>query len=458
MEKEESKYKRGGRFTVGKTKEGYAVKDHGNLAIFENKPDITKHNDPDQTEQMEGKEIYATTTTCRIFEFLREAGIPVAYIEQFSGTEFLTERTDMIPLEVICRRFADGSYLDRCPQFKTKEEGLHRFSKLVFEIFLKTTNGSLILKDGKTVVDGLTPKTDDPLILNPGDDLWNLYHPKQPEWEKGSDLEKSVKATDVLPDNVRVDTNPYEGLEVLTAIEILARKSFLLLEGMWRQLGIRLGDFKLEFGVTADGKLVVSDVISNDEWRIKTLDWKELSKELFRQGEDMEDVKKAYNLVAQLVEDYFSYPKQAIVFWRGSDKDEYPEDLPKIAGVEYLDIVRSGHKSTALSLNDLNKIETDYPGGAVITALVGMSNGLGPILASHTHLPVISVSVSGKKNPEDVASSTRMPSYVPNMTMLPSKSDNHILAALNILSEKNPAAYAYRRYQIESQDANVLVF
>ena len=454
-------HKKGKKFVSGKTKDGFNVIGNPRWAIFKNKSAITKHNDPGQTKQLKGKEIYATITTCKIFEFLRQAGIPVAYIKQLSSAEFVAEKTSMIGLEVIARRFADGSYLKRCPQFKIKGPELFRFRKLIFELFLKTTDGKFVAKQGNVLIEGLTPETDDPLIIDPynEDGIWELYHPKMPKWAEDANLDKSVFASDVLPDKVTMKGVSYEGHDrVLLAIREITLKTFLLLECAWQQLGIRLGDFKLEFGVTESGELVISDVIDNDSWRIKTWNWGELSKELFRQGKDMEDVKKAYNLVAKLVEEKFTFPKQAIVIWRGSDKDKYPDDLPEIAGVEYIDIACSGHKGTIRALNKLNEVESRYPGNAVIAALVGLSNGLGPINTAHTNLPVISVSLTGKDHPEDIASSTRMPSDVPNVTMLPSKNNNFILAALNILSLTNPAAYTYRRYRIEEQDDNMLVF
>jgi phosphoribosylaminoimidazole carboxylase/phosphoribosylaminoimidazole-succinocarboxamide synthase len=67
---------------------------------------------------------------------------------------------------------------------------------------------------------------------------------------------------------------------------------------------------------------------------------------------------------------------------------------------------------------------------------------------------VITVPASVKDFPEDVWSSLRGPSAVPVMTVL--EPGNAVLAALQILSARNPRIYAHIRSQIESRTANVM--
>jgi phosphoribosylaminoimidazole carboxylase / phosphoribosylaminoimidazole-succinocarboxamide synthase len=96
----------------------------------------------------------------------------------------------------------------------------------------------------------------------------------------------------------------------------------------------------------------------------------------------------------------------------------------------------------------------EFPEGGVLLALVGRSNGLGPVDAAHTFWPVISVPVTYKEFPEDVWSSLRMPSKVPMATILPDneKMGNAVDYALRILAQKNPAVYAHQQAAIEKLD------
>jgi phosphoribosylaminoimidazole carboxylase/phosphoribosylaminoimidazole-succinocarboxamide synthase len=426
----------------GKTKVIYKTDTPGHVLI-KSKDDITKNDDPSQTKVMEKKAVHSTATTCAVFSLLKEAGIPVAFEKQVSETEFLAPECEMILLEVVVRRYAVGSYLKRYPNLeKKKGEVPHRFHRLAFELFLKTTGGKIVTKDGKetgtTTTDVKTGRPiDDPFIANPYDDAWTLKHPKIPEWETSSDVVRRVLKKDFLPEGVTVEK-----------IEEIARRTFLVLEDAWAQRGCRLVDFKIELGIDNSGNLLVADVIDNDSWRLRTSDWQELSKQLFRDNAEMGDIADKYALVADLV-NRFTIPKQAVVFWRGSKSDDLPE-FPELAGVEKVDIVKSGHKSPGACLTNLEEVLANYPEGGVILALVGMSNGLGPTLAARTSWPTIGVAITAETHPEDVWSSLRLPSQVPMMTVLSPK--NAVLAALNILAQKNPVVYMHRQYEIEKLD------
>jgi len=435
--------KKGTVVMEGKTKIGFSVEGDPDRLIIKSKDDITKNDDPSQTTQMDSKAKYSTATTSRVFELLKKAGIPVAYERQLSETEFLAINCKMIPLEVVVRRYAVGSYLKRYPNFEQERGAVpHRFHRLAFELFLKTTSGNILSSDGRvlgqTPIDSASDRPiDDPFISNHGDGVWRLKNPKLPSWSKGSDLGWGVSQGDILPEGVNMGD-----------IEYLARKVFLVLEGAWAQLGCRLIDFKIEFGIDNRGQLLVADVIDNDSWRLRTSDWKELSKQLFRDNFNMNEIADKYALVASLVGN-FSVSNQALIVWRGSDVDESLEFLG-IAGVTKVDIVRSGHKAPLACLSLLENVLAAYPEGGVILALVGMSNGLGPMLAARTSWPVITVPLTVKERPHDVWSSLETPSNVPVLTILSKK--NAGLAALSILAQKNPIAYMHRQYAIEALD------
>lgn len=439
------KYQKKKLLAEGKTKKIWGVLGCKDTVIIAYKDTITAFDDPKYTKKFATKAIYSTTTTCRVFELLRKAGIPIAYQEQISPTEFLAQKCDMISLEVIARRFAVGSFLKRHPDFTPEEKQPPRlFHRLVTEFFLKTTKGQLLDPDGKVLLKGLDPKKkeEDPFILNPYDKNWQLFHSKKPAWDPQANLNRTIKASLVVHNKVQ---------KRIKEMENILRKVFLVLEGAWNTLGLHFIDMKIEFGVSANANdLLVADVIDNDSWRLQNMKWEELSKEAFRQGEELDEVERKYGVVTSLVEQ-FRIPKQVLVLWRGSPKDEFPKLMSlKDYGVDVVKVTLSGHKSPRMCLNKLDRILGDYPDGGVIVAKVGRSNGLGPILAARTSWPVIAIPATLENSPEDVWSSIRMPSSVPLATTWPEK--NAILMALNILAIKNPLLYMWRQKQIEELD------
>jgi phosphoribosylaminoimidazole carboxylase/phosphoribosylaminoimidazole-succinocarboxamide synthase len=403
--------------------------------IIKSNNNITKNDDPSQTEVMKGKGRCATATTSAVFELLKNVGIPVAYKQRLSKSRFLAERCDMILLEVIGRRYAVGSFLKRSPNLVVpKGQPPHRFHSWKFEMFLKTTGLKIRNKKGKSL--GKIP-VDDPFIPYPYAKEWSLHQPKIPLWDEESSLGKKIKASSILPKGVRVEE-----------IEKILKQVALVLEGAFSQIGIRFIDFKIEFGITTKGELVVADVIDNDSWRARDSNWDELSKQLFRDNAAKKLIKDKYSLVAKLVQS-FKIPNQALVLWRGSPSDDFPE-VPAIAGVKVVKITLSGHKSPQKCLVRLEQTLAEYPEGGVVIPIVGMSNGLGPTIAARTSWPVIAIPATAKSRPHDVWSSLESPSDVPLMTVLSPK--NAILSALNILSQKNPAAYMTRQLVIEELD------
>lgn len=424
----------------GKTKRIWSIKGDDEMIIIENKDDITAFDDPSFTKNFATKARFATTTTCRVFELLKEAGIPVAYKEQISPTEFVVLKCEMIALEVVARRYAVGSYLKRNPQLAVPEGHLpYRFHQVKREFFLKTTGKKLVGRSGEILIENLS--VEDPFIINPNDEnMWNLFHPKKPEWEDEAELRSAVEVSSVLSEGVS-----------MSDMESYLWDTFLVLEGAWKKMGNILIDMKIEFGVAPSGHLVVADVIDNDSWRLRTVDWEELSKEAFRQNEELSEVERKYGVVAEMVEKWRT-PKQALVLWRGSEKDVFPSVSPVIrcSGITIEEVTLSGHKSPRATLEHLEKLMTKYPEGGVIVVKVGMSNGLGPILAARTIWPVISIPASLKNFPDDLWSSARMPSKVPLAVIC--SDDNAVDNALNTLALSNPFVYAWRQRAIESQD------
>jgi phosphoribosylaminoimidazole carboxylase/phosphoribosylaminoimidazole-succinocarboxamide synthase len=111
------------------------------------------------------------------------------------------------------------------------------------------------------------------------------------------------------------------------------------------------------------------------------------------------------------------------------------------------------HKEPIRGAEIVYRMLQDVP-DTVIIAFIGRSNGAGPVLSALSATPVITVPASAREFPEDVWSCLRAPSAVPVMTVM--EPSNAVLAALQILSARNPKVYAQVRGTIEDRTANVM--
>ena len=160
-------------------------------------------------------------------KLLETKGIPTHMVEEISDRETIVKRVSIVPLEVIVRNIAAGSLAKRLGL----EEGT-KMNKTVLEYCYK----------------------DDEL----GDPMVNEYHIMAMEWCTKEELDLiaqySLKINQVLSDYL-IDLN------------------------------IELIDFKLEFGKTSDGKIVLADEISPDTCRFWDSKTKEkLDKDRFRRN------------------------------------------------------------------------------------------------------------------------------------------------------------------------------
>lgn len=248
------------KIAEGKTKIIYALENCDCVVKIESK-DVITADDGEKRDDIAQKGILANNTTCNIFSFLERQGIRTHFIERLSKRAFLAYWCDMIPLEVVVRRWATGSYLKRNPQVK---EG-KRLDPPATEFFFK--------KDS----------LHDPYVVVEDPDSWSLYQPKQPINSKGL-----IKTIDSL-------CNPKEA----QYIQKQAQKIFEYLESAWETLEVRLWDMKVEFGRDRQGSIRLADVVDNGSWRI-TRQGKQLDKQLYRDGRNLEIVHKAYQLVSSL--------------------------------------------------------------------------------------------------------------------------------------------------------------
>jgi len=417
-------------FIEGKTKLVFDMEGDPTRATIKSKNDITA-GDGAKHDILTGKAEWATTTTCNVFNLLKECGIPVAFEKQVSPTEFMCEKCSMLPYEVIVRREAHGSYLKRAPQL---EKG-HLFPKLKLEYFLKTSDRKW---------KGYDLPCDDPfMVYSPENHVITLYHPQGPNL-----AQQPAQSVLTLHENEVFTQQNEPGL--LVEMGEIARRAFLALEKAWQLQNGRLVDYKVEFGLNADGKLRLADVIDSDSWRVVDLGGKYMDKQLYRDGAKLDEVAAKFRYVAAITEN-FKIPAQRIVLWRGSDKDSVEEFTkaisimaPTLTAAQL--ITCSVHKQPAQAYRLLQKSVQEVP-DSVFIVIIGMSNGGGPTLSANTTNPVITVPATYKQFPDDVWSSLRGPSLVPVMTVL--EPANAVLAALRILSARNPAIYSSLRYNLE---------
>lgn len=417
-----------GILAEGKTKIICACPDDPTLARITSKDDITA-GDGAKHDVISGKAALATKTTCNVFRLLKACGIPVAFNKQLDDTTFLAPYCTMIPYEFVVRREAHGSFLKRNP-------GMHKgeyFPHLVVEFFLKTNNRQW---------QGTSIPKDDPLIQF-RDGKAELFLPDVPVHQQ-----KPFMILDTFP---LCDTP-----ELFEKMSEIGQKTFLILEKAWQSVGARLVDFKVEFGFDMQGNLLLADVIDNDSWRV-IHDNHYIDKQVYRDGGDLNKVTMLYQLVAQLTSQ-FTIPKQQIILWRGSEKDDikpFEQTFEAYAhcGCTLTCVTQSAHKSPIACCMKLNELVRENP-DSVLIAFVGMSNAAGPMLSAQTSIPVITVPATWKQCPEDIWSSLRMPSNVVAMTML--DANNAMLAALQILAMHNPALYAQVRLQQEKRLMNIV--
>jgi len=397
-ERRDSKYPLGALLTEGKTKKIHQLEGSSELVALVSKDDITA-GDGAKHDVIAGKARLATATTCNVFRLLKACGLPVAFEEQDSATSFVAPNCRMLPYEVVARREAHGSYLKRNPHVAKGQ----LFPRLILELYLKTKGKSW---KGKPLV------CDDPLLAYAKEaSEIRLFHPAKPLAAQEPFLTLPQAEVFAHEDEWRL----------LPEMQRIASFAFLVLEKAWQLEGGTLVDLKVEFGFDDRGNLLLADVIDNDSWRVLE-SGSYIDKQVYREGGALGEVAAKYRRVAEIT-GRFRLPRQRIILWRGSETDNTD--------------------AFAQALAD-----------CVLIAYIGRSNGAGPTLSAISTIPVITVPATINDFPDDVWSSLRAPSRVPVMTVL--QPANAILAALQILSARNPRLYAHVRQDIEARTINTI--
>ena len=224
----------------GKAKKVYAT-DDANLVIVDYKDDATAFNG-EKKGTITGKGVINNVMSNHMFQLLEQQGVPTHFVEQLSERETLVKKVSIVPLEVIIRNISAGSFAKRFGV----EEGIV-FDEPTIEFSYK--NDEL------------------------GDPLMNAYH--------AIALKAATR-------------------EEIETIKAMAFKVNEVMKQYFDTLNVILVDFKLEFGKTADGKIVLADEISPDTCRLWDKTTKEkLDKDRFRR--DMGGVEEAYQEIMKRV-------------------------------------------------------------------------------------------------------------------------------------------------------------
>ena len=219
----------------GKAKKVFAT-DDPELCIVSYKDDATAFNGLKKGE-IAGKGVVNNRMSNYLMKLLAEkAGIPTHFVEELSDRETLVKKVSIVPLEVIVRNIAAGSFSQR---FGVKEG-----TKLICPTL------EFCYKDDEL-----------------GDPMVNDYHIIACGWSTREEL-------NVISDyTFRINA---------------------FLKEFFEKIGITLVDVKIEFGKTSDGTIVLADEISPDTcrfWDSKTNE--KLDKDRFRR--DMGGVEEAYS-------------------------------------------------------------------------------------------------------------------------------------------------------------------
>ncbi len=222
----------------GKAKIVYETEDPNKVILFFK--DTASAFDGVKRAEIKGKGEINNTISSILFEILERKGVRTHYVEKVSEREMLVWRAERFPVEVVVRNLAAGSIVKRIGI----EEGTE-FKRPLVEFFMKNDqlHDPMVCED-HIVLLGLAPEEAIPIMK-----------------------ETALKVNEILRD-------------------------------VFSKAGIKLVDFKLEFGRIPDGSVAVVDEITPDSMRL----WDEktgekLDKDRFRF--DLGDLLEGYRKVLE---------------------------------------------------------------------------------------------------------------------------------------------------------------
>lgn len=220
----------------GKAKQIFATQDE-NVVWIQYKNSATAFNGEKKAD-IDGKGVLNNKISSLLFSKLAEKGIQSHFIKQLSDYEQLVKRVRIIPLEVVVRNVIAGSLSKRLG----KEEGTP-LQKPIIEFYYK----------------------DDDL----GDPLITDDH---------------------------IDYLEIASREERTEIREMALGVNEVLQGIFKEAGVTLVDFKLEFGKDRNGSILLGDEISPDTCRLWDAETNQkLDKDVFRR--DLGSLTEVYSII-----------------------------------------------------------------------------------------------------------------------------------------------------------------
>ena len=220
----------------GKAKQIYSTENENEFIVYF-KDDATAFNGEKKAE-ISSKGILNNKISTIMFEMLHSKQIETHFIKNLSEREMLVKKVEILPLEVIVRNITAGSFCKRVGI----EEGLV-LDEPIFEICYKNDEyGDPMLNDDHAVAMKLATREELKFLK-----------------------EETLKINEVM-------------------------KEFFL------KMGLKLVDFKLEFGKDTQGNIILADEISPDTcrlWDVKTNE--KLDKDRFRR--DLGDLVQGYEEV-----------------------------------------------------------------------------------------------------------------------------------------------------------------
>lgn len=222
---------------TGKAKDIYTTEDENEI-VSVYKDQATMLNGA-RKETIKGKGVLNNQISSLIFEKLNAAGVATHFVKQLSETEQLNKKVKIIPLEVVLRNYTAGSFAKRFGL----EEGI-KFETPIVEFYYKND------------------ELDDPFI--------NDEH---------------VKFLEIAND------------QQIAFLKEEIRRINGLLSDWFSQIGLKLIDFKLEFGFDKDGKIILADEFSPDNCRLWDKEGHHMDKDVFRR--DLGNLTDVYEVVLE---------------------------------------------------------------------------------------------------------------------------------------------------------------